>query len=71
MIEIFYAENIHELVSGIHDTWLHGTRCAPPGAGAPVRAAPQCSAGLFSSMILTVLNAFLMTNTYGNCTNFI
>jgi len=67
---MFYAENIHELVS-IHDTWLHGTRCAPLGAGAPVRAAPQCSAGLLSSMILTFLNTFSVTKTYGNYTNFI
>ena len=55
----------------LHDTWFHGTRCEPPGAGAPVRAARQCSAGLFGSMILTVLNAFLKTHTYGNYTNFI
>ena len=58
LIKMLYAENIYELVSGIHDTLLHDTRRAPPRAGAPVRAAPQCSAALLVLVILDVLNAF-------------
>ena len=41
-----------------------------PRPAAPVRT-PQCSAALLSLTILNVLNAFLITNTYGNYTNYI
>jgi len=66
------GKDIHKLSSVIHDTWFHGTRCATPRAGAPVRAAPQCSAALLSfSFFLNILNAFLINNNHGNYTSCI
>ena len=58
LTEISTAENIRKLVSGVHDVRVHGTRFAPPRTGAPVRAAPQCSAALLSLKNLNVLNEF-------------